>query len=118
MTALANLFIRIRNLVVAEVPFWIGVVIAAVNTSTDRTPKGYVAAAAIASLHFVVSPAFEQAALKVKLVDPKFVNDVEKALAAISAREAVATAFASDSFNGTGTDTATEVAPVDTAPPA
>lgn len=93
MTALTNLFIRLRNLIVAEVPFWIGVVIAAVNTSTDRTPKGYVAAAAVASLHFVVSPGFKQAELKAKVVDPKLVEDV---LAAINAREAVQAAFATD----------------------
>lgn len=118
MTALTNLFLRLRNLIVAEVPFWIGVVVAAVNTATDRTPKGYLAAAAVASLHFVVSPAFEQAALKEKVVDPKFVNEVEKALAAISAREAVATAFASNSFNGTATDPVQSTYTADAPPPA
>lgn len=118
MTALTNLFLRLRNLVVAEVPFWIGVVVAATNTVAHRTPYGYASAVLIASLHFVVSPAFEQAALKEKVVDPKFVNDVEKALAAITAREAVATAFASDSFNGTGEVLSTPTVATDAAPPA
>lgn len=118
MTALTNLVIRLRNLIVAEIPLWTGVVVAAVNTATDRTPKGYAAAVAVASLRFFVSPAFEHAALKVKVVDPKFVNEVEKALAAINAREAVATAFASDSFNGTSENPAPGVVATVVEPPA
>lgn len=103
MTALINFFIRLRNLFVAETPFWIGVVIAAVNTATTHTAAGYITAVGIALLHFVVSPAFEQAALKAKVVDPQLVAAVEAALAA---RTNVATALASDSFNGNAAEPA------------
>lgn len=108
MTALINFFIRVRNLVVAEMPFWIGVVIAAVNTVVDRSPRGYALAVGIALLHFVVSPGFEQAALKAKVVDPQLVAAVE---AALVARTNVATALASDSFNGSTTESGAEPAP-------
>lgn len=91
MTALINFFIRLRNLVVAEVPFVLGIVLAAVNTAIDRSLRGYAVAVGIALLHFVVSPAFEQAALKAKVVDPKLVEAVKNAMLA---RDLAATALA------------------------
>lgn len=115
MTAIRNFFVRVRNLVVHEFPVLLAVVIAAANAATDHSVKGYAVAVAVAALRFAVSPAFEQAALKQKIVDPKLVESV---LAAINARQTVATAFAADSFNGTDTNPVPVDPTVVAAPPA
>lgn len=90
MTALRNLAIRLRNLVVAEVPLLTAAVIVSLNATTDRSAKGYIVAAAVAALRFVVSPALKQAALKEKVLDPKVIAQVERYLAARDAVRAQA----------------------------
>lgn len=90
MTALSNFAIRVRNLVVAEVPLLTAAVIVALNATTDRSVKGYIVAAAIAALRFVVSPALKQAALKAKVLDPKVIAQVEAYLAVRDAAKAQA----------------------------
>lgn len=90
MTALRNIAIRLRNLVVAEVPLLTAAVIVALNATTDRSAKGYIVAAAVAALRFVVSPALKQAALKEKVLDPKVIAQVEAYLAVRDAAKAQA----------------------------
>lgn len=81
-----NLVVRIRNLVVGFLPIFAAAVIAAVNTVTDRSPKGYAFAVATALLTVFVSPAFQSAETKAKIVPPTIQEQiaaaVEKALAA------------------------------------
>lgn len=51
-------FVRgVWNRVAREPAVTVGVVVAAVNTATDRTWKGYAAAVGIALFRFAVSPA-------------------------------------------------------------
>lgn len=79
--ALVNLGIRLRNLIVHEFPVEVGIVIAAVNAATVHSPIGYASAVGAALLRFVVSPAFAQAALREKVVDPKLVDAIAKQVA-------------------------------------
>lgn len=91
---LYNLAVRIRNLVVGFVPIFLAVAIAVVNTVTDRSPKGYAFAVVTALATVFVSPAFQAAELKAKIVPPS-VEDivaakVEAALRAYDAAHALA----------------------------
>lgn len=77
---LANFFIRARNLLVHEFPLMLGVALAAA-AAASATPALVIPAVLAALLRFVVSPAFAQAALKEKVLDPKVIAQVEKYLA-------------------------------------
>lgn len=79
-----NFVARIRNLIVGFVPIFAAAIIAAVNTVTDRSPKGYAFAVGTAFLTVFVSPAFQSAELKAKVIPPtldeQIAAGVEKAL--------------------------------------
>lgn len=89
MTALRNIAISFRNLVVAEVPLLLGVALAAA-AGASSTPALIVPAVLTALLRFVVSPALKQAALKEKVLDPKVIAQVEAYLAVRDAAKAQA----------------------------
>lgn len=65
-----NFAVRVRNLIVGFVPIVLAAVIAAINTVTDKSPKGYAFAALTALATVFVSPAFQGAELKAKIVPP------------------------------------------------
>jgi hypothetical protein len=89
MRAIRNLWTRIRNLVVSEIPVITAIVFAALNTATVRSPIGYAGAVATALVRFAVSPAFEKKALEAAQIDPKIIEAVRKLLADEQAAKAV-----------------------------
>lgn len=82
MIAAQNAIIRLRNLLVHEFPLFFAALIAGLNAAQGHSTVAYGAAAATAALRFVVSPAFESAALKSKVVDPALIEAVSNALVA------------------------------------
>jgi hypothetical protein len=89
MRVVKNALIRVRNLVVHEFPLLGAVAIAAVNTATDHSPKGYVVAVGVALLRFVSSPAFEAKAVEEKAISPKLIAAVQAVLASQAAAQAI-----------------------------
>lgn len=82
MIVTQNAVIRLRNLLVHEMPLFVAALIAALNAVQVHSLAAYGAAAATAALRFVVSPAFESAALKSKVIDPALIEAVSNALVA------------------------------------
>jgi hypothetical protein len=57
MSKVTGVLKRVWNVVASEPAVVAGVVVAAVNTATDKTWKGYVVAVGLALFRFAVSPA-------------------------------------------------------------
>ena len=61
MSYVKSFFKAVWNKIAAEPAVTLGVIVAAVNTATDQSVKGYVVAVAIALFRFAVSPALPKA---------------------------------------------------------
>lgn len=91
MRVVRNAITRVRNLIVHELPVIGAVALAAENTATDRSVRGYAVAVGIALLRLAVSPAFTAKAIEEKAISPKLVAAVEALLAQRQAEAKAAT---------------------------